>query len=101
MSTRCLEPNCPTIIPKGPRCPEHAAALNERRGYRSPRPWDRLRTAVLVRDDFACVHCHEPLTLSTMQCDHIVRAIDGGEATVENLQALCVPCHNAKTKREA
>ena len=33
-------------------------------------------------------------------CDHKIRRSDGGPTEVSNLQALCVPCHEEKTRRE-
>ena len=33
-------------------------------------------------------------------CDHKTRQSDGGPTEVANLQALCVPCHEEKTRRE-
>lgn len=37
-----------------------------------------------------------------LDIDHVLPVIDGGENTLENLQAICNdPCHKAKTAREA
>lgn len=32
--------------------------------------------------------------------DHIVAVVDGGDHTLDNLQTLCLTCHNAKTAEE-
>jgi 5-methylcytosine-specific restriction endonuclease McrA len=36
-----------------------------------------------------------------MQIDHIVPLSAGGDNEPDNLQALCRPCHFAKSKKEA
>lgn len=33
--------------------------------------------------------------------DHIVELIDGGTHTLDNMQTLCIPCHNLKTADHA
>lgn len=38
---------------------------------------------------------------SLWELDHIVPLIDGGGHDLDNLQTLCVPCHEKKTAREA
>jgi len=38
---------------------------------------------------------------SLWELDHIVPLIDGGGHGLDNLQTLCVPCHERKTSREA
>jgi 5-methylcytosine-specific restriction protein A len=38
---------------------------------------------------------------SLWELDHIVPLIDGGGHELENLQTLCVPCHERKTAAEA
>lgn len=45
-----------------------------------------------------------PLALALLpppwHCDHKIRQSDGGPTELSNLQALCVPCHEEKTRRE-
>jgi len=36
----------------------------------------------------------------TLEVDHIISLSKGGEDTDENVWALCVPCHEAKSLRE-
>jgi len=36
-------------------------------------------------------------TKSLWQADHTVPLIEGGEATMDNLRTLCVPCHTEET----
>jgi 5-methylcytosine-specific restriction endonuclease McrA len=36
-----------------------------------------------------------------LNADHIVPSAEGGTDDLDNLQTLCVPCHNTKTLQEA
>lgn len=36
----------------------------------------------------------------TWQCDHIKPVFEGGDSSLDNLQALCFPCHEAKSRTE-
>ena len=82
--------------------------------------WQRLyenchwaKRHVIVRDGCACRACGAVFESSIrdggpmypapwyLELDHIVPLADGGTEMPENLQALCAPCHRAKTAREA
>lgn len=52
-----------------------------------------LRQQVFERDGHRCVRCESIMRLSA---DHIVAEAQGGQATLENLQTLCMPCNNEK-----
>lgn len=69
------------------------------RGYGSR--WQKLRNWWL-REHPLCAHCEKQGRMTTAtQVDHIIPH-NGDEALlhdVTNLQSLCVPCHNRKTKR--
>lgn len=69
---------------------------------RGGRPWRRLRDSILQRDKHLCQPCKATgrYTLAT-QVDHIVPQAEGGTDDRVNLQAICGPCHEAKTKEEA
>ena len=54
------------------------------------------RIHVMYSQSYRCASCDEMLK-PDCQLDHIVPLEDGGEDKVENLQALCVSCHSAKT----
>jgi 5-methylcytosine-specific restriction endonuclease McrA len=64
---------------------------------RSPRdPSLSLRFLVLKRDNFRCVTCgRSPATVQglILEVDHILAWSNGGETTLENLQALCFECN--------
>jgi len=72
------------------------------RGYGSS--WDRLRIAVLKRDNGLC-QCSDcqggkiRLTIAN-EVDHIVPKAKGGTDDMSNLQAINSVCHKAKTASE-
>jgi len=47
---------------------------------------------LLQRQGYACNICHEPV--ENYDIDHIVYH---PQVTINELQALCIPCHKAKT----
>lgn len=56
----------------------------------------KLRWAVFRRDGYRCVLCgcdEDPTA------DHIVAEVNGGKATISNLQTLCRPCNSKKGAR--
>jgi len=60
--------------------------------------WRRLRRAVFERDKYQCQGCG--LFGQVLECDHKLPLDEGGTDDMSNLQALCVSCHFAKTRRE-
>lgn len=66
---------------------------------RGGRPWRRIVEQVRIRDEYTCKHCG--IVTSSGEVDHIVPLSRGGDSRPESLQYLCVPCHAAKSKREA
>ncbi len=52
-----------------------------------------LRTAVFERDKYRCLRCGTHVDL---RADHVFPESKGGEATLENLQTLCLPCNSWK-----
>lgn len=63
------------------------------------RPWRRLREQVFKRDGFLCVLCKAKgrLTVAAV-CDHRKPLAKGGTNDMDNLQSLCGPCDEAKTR---
>lgn len=55
-----------------------------------------LRRKVLARDDHTCQQCGDTGT----EVDHIINVAAGGTNDLDNLRALCPPCHERKTRRE-
>ena len=66
---------------------------------RGGRPWRRIRESILVRDNYTCCNCGV-VTLD-LEVDHIINVAVGGTDDEQNLQALCVTCHKAKTAAES
>jgi 5-methylcytosine-specific restriction enzyme A len=69
------------------------------RGYGAA--WVRLRAVILDRDLHLCQPCRRigRVTPAT-QVDHIKPKAKGGTDDSDNLQAICEPCHTAKTEAD-
>lgn len=69
---------------------------------RGGRPWRRLRESILERDKHLCQVClpQGRYTLAT-EVDHVIPEAEGGTDDRTNLQSICGPCHEEKTKAEA
>jgi 5-methylcytosine-specific restriction enzyme A len=106
----CPIPGCSARVDRNTRyCPDHLQAHHRRidetrptavqRGYDAT--WARTRTQFLAAHP-TCRACGRPAT----DVDHITRRttlIDRGVRNPDHprfLQALCHPCHSAKTARE-
>jgi hypothetical protein len=81
-----------------------AGFADRRRGSRQSRgygaEWDKLRLVILQRDLYRCRLCL-PRVTAAHAVDHIVPKHLGGTDEPSNLQAICKPCHDAKTAAEA
>lgn len=66
---------------------------------RGGRPWRRIRARILLRDKYTCQQCGH--IGDDLEVDHKVNVAQGGTDHDENLQALCVQCHKAKTASES
>lgn len=88
-------------------CDNHAdkaKAWSRGRGGRGRggRAWRRLRDAVAERDRYLCQECRRKGRVTPFQSvDHIVPEAEGGRSVPSNLEALCGPCHSAKTQAES
>jgi 5-methylcytosine-specific restriction enzyme A len=63
--------------------------------------WEKVRTEALVRDKYLCQHCLKSKKVKRAEMvDHIVpvKVEWNKRLTLSNLQSLCNPCHNKKTK---
>ena len=70
------------------------------RGYGTA--WDKLRKVIMQRDKGLCqpcLRCGRPEKAA--QVDHIIPKAHGGSDDPSNCEAICVPCHLAKTARES
>lgn len=58
----------------------------------------KLRAQVFLKSHGRCAHCAVKITEGRFQADHVIRWSDGGRTELDNLQALCLPCHAVKTR---
>jgi 5-methylcytosine-specific restriction enzyme A len=62
------------------------------------------RAAVVRRQRFLeaqplCAHCEaRGFVIAAVEVDHIVPLFKGGADDIENMQGLCRPCHDKKTR---
>lgn len=55
----------------------------------------------MERDNWLCVPCGKQGRVTEAQeVDHVIPLAKGGTDAPENLQAICIPCHRAKTLAE-
>ena len=79
---------------------KHSKESRHARGYGTA--WDKLRKAVMARDFGLCQPCaRKGLTTLATQVDHIKPKAKGGKDDEANCQAICAPCHAAKTLEDA
>jgi 5-methylcytosine-specific restriction protein A len=78
-------------------------ADSRRRTHRAGTGWDEQAAArrILARDGHRC-YLRSPVCIGhATEVDHIRPLGQGGTDTDDNKAAICVPCHRAKTAREA
>ena len=85
----CRVPWCAQYQP----CPAHPAPVPFATSAPMPPGWPALRAACLARDSWTCQACGAPAT----DADHVIPRALGGPDTLENLRALCGPCHHRAT----
>lgn len=93
----CSDPTCPNLAP----CADHQRkpwdGNQGRHGrMRSGSREQRINRAVMLRDNGLC-QCGDIAT----EVDHIVPLSQGGSDHMDNRQAICPDCHQAKTQQEA
>lgn len=104
----CDAKGCPAIVETGRRyCIDHQRQQYKQRdavkteARYSTAYWQRLRASALAREPL-CRECARHGAVTAAQVvDHITPIQDGGTDALDNLQALCQSCHNAKTRRES
>ena len=65
--------------------------------------WQKLRKQILQRDRYLCQHCwraNPPRITQAKEVDHIKPKAKGGTDDPSNLEAICTPCHRAKSARD-
>lgn len=101
----CRKAGCPELT-HARYCDEHraeeAGRYDRQRGSASARGYDRrwrkLAARILRRDPVCRA---EGCNQASAEVDHITPRRRGGTDDPSNLQGLCNPCHNRKTKRES
>lgn len=68
---------------------------NTRRGI-----YPRIRKEIISEQNNKCNMCIKPLTEFNVNIDHKIGVQFGGTNDIDNLQALCLECHNEKTIKE-
>jgi 5-methylcytosine-specific restriction enzyme A len=109
----CKHPGCGHLVRDGSGyCAAHQGDrkinrfADERRGSSTERgygaEWRKRRERIMQRDCGLCQPCRNAgrVTVATA-VDHIVPKAEGGTEEDGNLQAICKPCHDTKTAREA
>lgn len=107
----CRHPGCGKLVTDGGGyCPIHkrtapGSFADKSRGSSKERgygwQWQKLRERILRRDNGLCQPCLEAGRVSAAShVDHKTPKSRGGTDADENLQAICVTCHKAKTDRE-
>lgn len=106
----CSHVGCGVLVRDGSaRCTAHkirdGAFGDARRGSPAERgygtDWRKLREQILKRDLGLCQACAaNGRTQPARHVDHVIPKAQGGTDHVNNLQALCVPCHKRKTAIE-
>lgn len=107
----CLAPRCPNrAAPGDSRCDTHRLERDRPRWQRNNArrraiPGDgasaRLRSTLNATGHGTCATCGRQLPANELHVDHRQALADGGTDTADNVQALCIPDHTAKTRAEA
>ena len=65
------------------------------------RKWMKLRDIALMRTHYRCAEClrNDRLTVAR-EVDHIIPLHKGGTDHPDNLEALCLTCHEVKTAKD-
>ena len=99
----CKHPGCHNLSTSG-YCEKHEAEgkpwakKNEVKRLRG-RKGQARRKRIAERDGFVCQICGRVTARGI--ADHVIALAFGGADTEEQMQWLCVPCSDAKTKEES
>jgi 5-methylcytosine-specific restriction enzyme A len=96
---KCLEPS----VPGKSRCAEHITSNWDRRppskAYSGR--WASIARKVLQRDGFICQLAFPGICKRrASQADHITAVAEGGTNELDNLRAVCPPCHRRRSAQQ-
>lgn len=98
MKLTTLKSRLQTAAPRLSTLTARPGAVERKRGYAGVMDRKRIRE----RDCGLCQECRrQGRTTPGHPVDHIQPLWDGGSDDDSNKETLCVPCHDAKTAREA
>jgi 5-methylcytosine-specific restriction protein A len=99
MKLKTLKPRLQSMASRLPTLPSTRSSTVERkRGYSGVKDRNRIRK----RDCGLCQECkRQGRVAAGHQVDHIIPLWAGGSDEDNNKETLCIPCHDAKTAREA
>jgi 5-methylcytosine-specific restriction protein A len=102
----CTHPGCGALVRDGTsRCPKHPQQVWAKPASATKRVTGRklqaMREALFTRQPL-CVICQAQgrVRLAT-QRDHTIPLAEGGADDDSNVQGLCEPCHDAKSRAES
>lgn len=78
-------------------------AYDDQDGYddRYPPDWEARKDAIKRRDNYTCQDCGIEAGEGTMQdVHHITHLSDGGSNRLDNLELLCIDCHNDRHEHD-
>lgn len=102
----CSQPGCGVLVRDGTsRCAKHQREAWTKKPTETKRVTGRKLQAMrerLFKGNPLCAECERQgrVTLAT-QRDHIKPLAEGGTDDDDNVQGLCKPCHDAKSKDES
>ena len=92
----------PKVLPAATKAKWNNRSEEENQAFYNSAAWRKTSRNYLQRNPL-CVSCKaKGITKEARHADHIVEIKDGGAMlSFSNLQALCIPCHNTKTRLTA
>ena len=101
----CSHAGCRVLATAGGRCADHQREVWHKKPDAvkrlSGRRLQAMREAKFA-DNPLCAKCGQlPRTHREWELDHITPSSEGGSNDSENMQVLCIPCHDEKSQAES
>lgn len=102
----CNHPGCGVLVRDGTgRCPKHKREAWAKAPTAAKRVTGRRLQTMrerLFAENPLCVECERNgLVMLATQRDHVIPLAEGGTDDDDNVQGLCKPCHDAKSRQES